>query len=243
MGTQLTGDLMLVYLDRGELPEAVTLVLRPKGKYRIPRSRNLRSRHGLSSCHLKWRVVELWTIPAEDLLQAQDVGLIPWVPLTDFPDPPETMMQRCREAIEQHAPPGEKANLLAVTQVLTYLRYNDVGLLTILGGRKVMLESPLIDELVMEKYGELLTEKIREAAREAAREATRETAREATRETACKTAHQNIVTVLEARFGDVPRDLAEEIESVVDGKQLKGLVRTAVACPDLDAFRSAVARG
>jgi hypothetical protein len=28
------------------------------------------------------------------------------------------MMQRCREAIEQHAPPGEKANLLAVTQVL-----------------------------------------------------------------------------------------------------------------------------
>ena len=193
MGKQLTGDLMLVYLDRGQLPEAVTLVLRPKGKYRIPRSRNLRSRHGLSSCRLKWRVVELWTIPAEDLLQAQDVGLIPWVPLTDFPDPPETMIQRCREAIEQHAPPGEKANLLAVTQVLTYLRYNDVGLLTILGGRKVMLESPLIDELVMEKYGELLTERTREA----------------TRETACETAHQDIVTVLEARFGDVPRDLAK----------------------------------
>jgi hypothetical protein len=55
VGQQLTGDLMLVYLDRGELPEAVTFVLRPKGKYRIPRSRNLRSRHGLSSCHLKWQ--------------------------------------------------------------------------------------------------------------------------------------------------------------------------------------------
>ena len=85
-----------------------------------------------------------------------------------------------------------------------------------------MLESPLIDELVIEKYGELLTEKTREAARE--------------------TAHQYIVTVLEARFGDLPRDLAEEIESVVDGKQLKGLVRTAVACPDLDAFRGALPR-
>jgi len=222
VGKQLTGDLMLVYLDRGELPEAVTLVLRPKGKYRIPRSRNLCRRHGLSSCRLKWRVVELWTIPAEDLLQAQDVGLIPWVPLTDSSDPPETMIQRCREAIEQHASPGEQANLLAVTQVLTYLRYNDLGLLTILGGRKVMLESPLIDELVMEKYGELFTEK--------------------TRETACETAHQYIVTVLEARFGDVPQDLAEEIESVIDGKQLKGLVRTAVACSDLDAFRGAMAR-
>ena len=31
-GRQLTGDLMLVYLDRGELPETVTLVLRPKGE-------------------------------------------------------------------------------------------------------------------------------------------------------------------------------------------------------------------
>jgi len=93
-----------------------------------------------------------------------------------------------------------------------------------------MLESPLIDELVMEKYGDLLTEKTREAAREA------------TRETACETAHQYIVTVLEARFGDVPRDLVEEIESVVDEKQLKGLVRSAGACPDLDAFRNAMAR-
>ena len=74
---QLTGDLMLAYLDRGQLPEAVTLVLRPKGKYRVPRSRNLRSRRGLSTCRLKWHVVELWTIPAEELLQAGDVGLIP----------------------------------------------------------------------------------------------------------------------------------------------------------------------
>ena len=167
VGQQLTGDLMLVYLDRGELPEAVTFVLRPKGKYRIPRSRNLHSRHGLSSCHLKWRVVELWTIPAAELLQAGDVGLIPWVPLTDFADPPEKMMERCRDVIEQNAPPDEKANLLAVTQVLAYLRYNDMGLLTILGGRKVMLESPLIDELVQEKYGDQLaelTEKIRETA-------------------------------------------------------------------------------
>jgi hypothetical protein len=51
------------------------------------------------------------------------------------------------------------------------------------------------------------------------------------------------VTFLEARFGDVPRDLAEEIESVVDEKQLKGLVRSAGACPDLDASRNVIARG
>ncbi len=206
VGKQMTDDLLLVYLDRGELPEGVTLVLRPKGKYRVPRSQTLRSRRGLSSCRVKWHVVELWKIPAEELLQADDIGLIPWVPLTDFPDPPETMLQRCREAIEEHAPVAEKANLLAVTEVLTFLRYNNLDLLTILGGSKVMLESPLIQNLLAEKV------------------------------------HQDIVMFLEARFGDVPRDLVEEIESVVDEKQLKGLVPLAGSCPDLDAFRSAMVR-
>jgi hypothetical protein len=206
VGKQMTDDLLLVYLDRGELPEGVTLVLRPKGKYRVPRSRTLHSRRGLSSCRVKWRVVELWTIPAEELLQAGDVGLVPWVPLTDFAEPPETILQRCREAIEEHAPPDEKANLLAVTHVLAFLRYNDVDLLTILGGRKVMLESPLIQDLLADR------------------------------------AHQYIGTVLEARFGDVPHDLVEGIESVVDEKRLKGLVRLAASCPDLDTFRSAMAR-
>ena len=58
VGKQMTDDLLLVYLDRGELPEGVTLVLRPKGKYRVPRSQTLRSRRGLSSCRVKWHVVE-----------------------------------------------------------------------------------------------------------------------------------------------------------------------------------------
>ena len=30
------------------------------------------------------RVVELWTVPAEELLQTGDIGLVPWIPLTDF---------------------------------------------------------------------------------------------------------------------------------------------------------------
>jgi hypothetical protein len=211
--TQLTRDLMGVYLDRGEMPEAVTLVLRPKGKYQVPRGCNLRSRRGLSSCRLKWRVVELWTVPAEELLEAGDVGLVPWVPLTDFADPPEKMLHRCRDAIERNAPAGEKPSLLAVTQVLAFLRYNNRGLLTILGGTKAMLELPFLDELFAEKYENLLGARTRE----------------------------NIVAVLETRFGDVPRNLVEEIESVVDEKHLKRLVRSAAACPDLAAFREAIA--
>ncbi len=133
---QLTRNLMLVYLDRGELPEAVTLVLRPKGKYRVPASRNLRSHHGLSSCHINWRVVELWTVPAKELLQAGDIGLVPWIPLTHFANAPEKMIEHCRDLIDEGAPPAEKANLLAVTQVLAFLRYNSLELLKLLGGRE-----------------------------------------------------------------------------------------------------------
>jgi len=123
------------------------------------------------------------------------------------------------ESIEQHAPPGEKANLLAVTRMFSFLRYNDLGLLTILGGKNVMLEVPFLDEIVREKT--------REAAQRAARE----------------TARSNIAAVLEARFGDVPRDVADEIEVIDDEKQLGRLVRAAGSCPDLEAFRKAITRG
>ena len=115
--------------------------------------------------------------------------------------------------LDQSELPEAVAYLLAVIQVFTFLRYNDEGLLTILGGKDVMLKVPLLDEIVKEK----------------------------TQEAACETARENLVTVLEARFGNVPRDLTDEIGSIGDAKQLKSLVRSAVACPDLDAFRDALA--
>ena len=57
------------------------------------------------------------------------------------------------------------------------------------------------------------------------------------------TTHEYIATVLEGRFGEVPRDLVEAIESVVEEKQLKDLVRIGRACSDLAKFRRAMTRG
>ncbi len=89
----------------------------------------------------------LWALAAEDLLAANDVGLIPWVTLTHFEGPPEQLLRTCRERIDRQAPPGERANLPAVTQVMTQLVHNNPGLLAILGGSQVMLDSPLIQEI------------------------------------------------------------------------------------------------
>ncbi len=72
---------------------------------------------------------------------------MPWAPLTLFAGPPAPVVRRCREIIDRVSDATERANLLAVTQVLTRLRYNDPQLLTILGGRRIMIESPLIQEL------------------------------------------------------------------------------------------------
>jgi hypothetical protein len=48
------------------------------------------------------------------------------------------------------------------------------------------------------------------------------------------------LAVLEARFGDVPGEVVDGIESMDDGTQLRCLVRLAASCPHLDAFRDAV---
>ena len=61
------------------------------------------------------------------------------------------------------------------------------------------------------------------------------------REKTCQSVRQGIVTVLEGRLGDVPGEVREELEPVVNEKQRQGLVRLAATGPDLDAFRKALA--
>ena len=99
----------------------------------------------------RWRVVELWKVPAEPVLAAADPGMMPWVPLMHAAEPPEVVVRRCREVIDRHAPAEEHERLIAVTQVFTRLRYKDPNLLSILGGKTAMIESPLIRELTAEE--------------------------------------------------------------------------------------------
>jgi hypothetical protein len=144
---QALRDLIMVLMARGILPEMVVLVLSPKGKRQIKSEKELRSRLGLAGLRATWRVVELWTVPAQELLSGQEVGLVPLVPLAAFEGQPEPLLRRCRQIIEERAKPEEQANLLAITQVLTYLRYKDRSLSELLGGTQAMIESPLIQEI------------------------------------------------------------------------------------------------
>jgi hypothetical protein len=129
------------------------------------------------------------------------VSLIPWVPLTRFQGPPEAVLEKCRDRIEQQAHPADQANLLAVSQVLAKLRYQDPQLLAILGGKRVMIESPLIKEIVAESRQE------------------------------------DIVRVLQARFGPVPLETTTRLRKIQSEKKLNDLIAHAALCPDLESFR------
>ncbi len=147
---------LLAYLDRNELPEILTLVLHPGGRRSVAGAADLASPQGWTRLHLEWNLVEMWTIPAADLLASNDVGLIPWVPLAKIDGPSEPVFRECRARIDRHATRGDRENLLAVTQFLARLNYNDPRLFQVLAGRKAMIESPLLRELLAENSRDMI---------------------------------------------------------------------------------------
>jgi hypothetical protein len=157
---QVLDDVLLVALDRQVVPEVISLVLHPRGNVQVQGQRQRDSRRGLTRLHAHWRVVQLWTVEAEPLLAAGDVGMVPWVPLAKFDGPPEMLLRRCRDQIDRRAKPEEHDSLLSVTQLLGGLRFTRELLRTIFGGGRPMIESPLLDELVNEAKAQALQDAI-----------------------------------------------------------------------------------
>ena len=151
---QARDDAMLVLLDRGRLPEVLTLVLQPRGQLRIDGREEVASRRGWSRLGFTWRVVELWTLSAEALLAANEVGLIPWVPLAQSAQSAEVILRECRDRIDRLVPADEQGNFLAVTQMLARLRYNRDTIEAIFRRSGVMIESPWLKEMFEESIAE-----------------------------------------------------------------------------------------
>lgn len=146
---QMHDDIMLVRQARGCLPEALVLVLREKGTYRVPKTLEERSEGGWTTSAITWNVLEVWTLTAEAILNGPDVGMVPLAPLAQFDGSPEVVLQRCRTRIDREG--GQQQDtLLAVTQTMASLRFDHPDWLSILGGKKTMIESPLIQEIVSE---------------------------------------------------------------------------------------------
>ncbi len=149
---QALDDLALAYSALGHLPEMLMLVLRPKGSFHVGGKHEVRSKLGLSRLEAEWRPVELWTLPADEFLSHADVGVVPWVPLMHFDGPPENLLERCAEKVLREAHQNDRADLLAVTQVLGGLRFPAPLLAQFLKGEEVMFESPVLQRFVAARF-------------------------------------------------------------------------------------------
>jgi hypothetical protein len=210
---QILRDTELVHLDKGVLPEALVLVLCPKGQVQVASEIDLSSRRGWSSMRSSWRVVELWTLPAEKLLSSEDPGLMPWVPLTTIAGPPKSTLERCRAVIDTKAKAEEHENLLAVTQILGSLRYNKELMKSLFGGNQPMIESPLLQEIVEEAEAKGINKGM------------------------AKAKQQDIISILGSTFMALPDDIISAVNQTSDVTILSNLIVAAARCKDLADFR------
>lgn len=160
-----------------------------------------------------WPVVRLWELSADDLLAMNDPGVIPWVPLAQTDAAPESLMATCRERIQAVVDPTDRAGLLVVTQILAGLAFPGRKFLDLFGGPEAMIESPVLDEVK-----EILRKRF-----------------------VADTHRDNIREALETRFGATNAARLAALNSISDKVRLKGLLRLAVSCPDLDTFVAGLA--
>ncbi len=205
---QILEAILLVRLARRTFPDALLVLLKPAGQASVTGETRIATPGGTVAGILRWHVIRLWEFQAEDLFALNDVGLAPWIPLTQTTQADELFLARCRDLIDTQAPPEELEEMRVVTAVLGGVRYNKRLLETIfLGGRK-LIDSPILNEAVKE-----LTDRARISA-----------------------LRDNIFQILEEQFGPLPPDIVEQVTLVADEKQLRNLTRRACAAPDLETF-------
>jgi predicted transposase YdaD len=223
---QMFENLLLVAADRRELPEAIVLVLRPKGNAEVKGQYRQGSQTQGTSVQANWQVIQLWDLKAADLLGQNDVGVIPWLPLTQFDGPPDALLRLCRERIDRDAPAERRDGLLAVTQIMAGFAMMEKQLMSILSP-----SSPLFDTPYMREVKEQLKQRLEQEVRQEVRQ-----------EVAQEVAHNTLVSAindnLSARFQTVPDELRSSLSIVTDQKTLVELHKWSAICPDLTSFRA-----
>jgi hypothetical protein len=209
---QVFDDLMLVAVERGVVPEVVSLVLKPKGNVRVAGTDERLSRSGRVRLNATWPVVQLWELDADRLLADPDVGLVPWVPLTRSALPPEELVSRCVRRIEAVPDDTERAGLLAVTEILAGFAFPGFDLLRLFEGKPMVIR----EALQSETFRTFREEWLREGAADELR--------------------TGMLDILQTRFGPPAPEVATALQSVKDLSRLRLLNRLAVTCPDLAAF-------
>ena len=240
---QVLDDLMLIAVDRGLVPEVVSLILKPKGNLAVAGAAERTSSRGRTRLGGSWPVVRLWELDAESLLNANDAGLIPWVPLTRTTSPPDELMARCRDRLMQVPDEGDREGLISVTQILAGLAFPGQDFKSLFGVKammeKVFLEAlltPAMSEVRESVFAKLKAEMKAEVREEVKTEIETQARAKVLAETRLLTLREAVLTILQARFGSVPAEQVPAVNAIADEVRLRELQRLAATCPDLAAF-------
>jgi ribosomal protein S17E len=205
---QVMDDVMLVYQARRVVPEVLLLVLRPKGQVQVLGASEVASPSGRTRMWGRWPVVELWKLPADAMLALREPGLVPWIPLMKTAKPPDQLLKECREIIDEGAAPEELDNILAVAQILASLRYNEQRLFDFFGGKKAMIMTPYLKEIVDEQVAEQTAKRV---AKELPERVAQEVAEELPKRVAKEVAEELPKRVAKEVAEELPKRVAKEV--------------------------------
>ena len=98
---QVFDDLLLTFAVRRVVPEVVVLVLAERGPLRVAGAWEGASPLQTATLGGRWRVVQLWNLPAGPLLDRDDPGLVPWC---SWPIPANRRRKCCFAAAATSSP-------------------------------------------------------------------------------------------------------------------------------------------
>ena len=206
------------------------IYLRPNAGQNDP-GHYIQEHHGYPIA-IHYRVIRLIEIEGQRVLDAGHSGLIPFTPLMKPPDgmASEAWLRECvHTARARPMDRSAKANYLAGMVALSALVYESETISTIIfqeGIMDIIRESSIIQYIVEESIEER-REEIREESREEGRE-----------EGGRQRAIEDIIDVLEIRFGlSEAHPLSDRIAAIDDLQRLKQLHRAAIQVDSLEAFR------
>ncbi|MBM3457892.1 MAG: hypothetical protein FJX77_05100, partial [Armatimonadetes bacterium] len=151
---QMFEDLILARLCLHKVPPALLYILEPHSQAALEPSRVEESEDGRTGIAVWWEVVKVYERNAEAILALEEAGLTPLLFAAQTTLPPAELAQRAATLVAAQTHGPARTDLLAACQVMAERRYNDPELFRILGGREMVAESRIIQEIVEEKTRE-----------------------------------------------------------------------------------------
>ena len=145
---QMLEAIFIVRLTYDVIPDAILIVLSPRGNEQSTSAASLESAGGTVAGLIRWQTIRMWEIDAEELFAFNDAGLAPWITLAKTSQPPKDFLERCKALLDAEPPSPRLEELRIVTGFFAAIRYSKINVSAYFSGDSEMIYSPLLDEIL-----------------------------------------------------------------------------------------------